>query len=84
MKFSHPLARGAKVWSAKPVKGRAERILVIVTTMALDPKSKRYKKPLVARLSDAALDYLAAHPKEANGFMLINRLRDWREKSRTG
>ena len=31
--FSHPLARGAKVWSATMEDGTERRILVIVTTI---------------------------------------------------
>ena len=77
MAFSHPLARGAKAWPATTQLGAAPRLLVIVTTLALDPKSKRYKKKLVDGLSTAANEYLAANPEEASGFILINRMRDW-------
>jgi hypothetical protein len=76
MSFSHPLARGAKVWTAKADDGSEQPILVIVTTIALEPKEKGYKKSLVERLSRAARDYLA-DSKEASTFMLVHRLRDW-------
>ena len=76
MAFVHPLARGAKVWTAKWHDGGEQRILVIVTTIALDPRQKGYKKSLVERLSRAARDHLAGSD-EAHSFMLINRLRDW-------
>ena len=76
MTFSHPLARAAKVWQAKTHDGGEERLLVIVTTIALDEKSKEYKKGLVERLSGAAQKYLA-DSAAANAFVLINRLRDW-------
>ena len=59
MAFSHPLARGAKVWTAKTHDGGEQRVLVIVTTIPLDPGEKGYKKSLVERLSRAARDYLA-------------------------
>ena len=77
MAFVHPLARAAKAWPATTRSGTVRRMLVIVTTLALDPKSKRYKKKLVNNLSAAANEYLAANPEAASGFILINRLRDW-------
>ena len=76
MAFSHPLARGAKVWTAKAHDGSEQRVLVIVTTIPLDPGEKGYKKSLVERLSRAARDYLA-DSNEAASFMLMPRLRDW-------
>jgi hypothetical protein len=77
MAFVHPLARGAKVWTAKNQDNSDQRILVIVTTISLDATQKGYKKSLVDRLSRAARDHLA-ESKEAGSFMLINRLRDWK------
>ena len=77
MTFQHPLARGAKVWTARGQDESEQRILVIVTTIPLDAEQKGYKKSLVERLSKAARDHLA-ESKEANGFVLINRLRDWK------
>ena len=76
MTFNHPLARGAKVWPAKAHDGSEQNMLVIITTINLDPKSKQYKKGLVERLTNAAQKYLAEH-SVANGFVLINRMRDW-------
>ena len=76
MAFSHPLARGAKVWTARAHDGSEQRVLVIVTTIALDPGEKGYKKSLVERLSRAARDYLA-DSNEAPSFLLMSRLRDW-------
>jgi hypothetical protein len=76
MAFSHPLARAAKVWTAKAHDGGEQRILVIVTTIPLEPNDKGYKKSLVDRLSRAARDYLA-ESNEAASFLLMNRLRDW-------
>ena len=77
MAFVHPLARGAKVWTAKSLDDSEQRTLVIVTTIALDASQKGYKKSLVEKLSRAAHDHLAAS-KEAGAFVLINRLRDWK------
>jgi hypothetical protein len=76
MAFSHPLARGAKFWNAKAHDGSEQRVLVIITTIPLDPGEKGYKKSLVERLSRAARDYLA-DSHDAASFMLMNRLRDW-------
>ena len=59
MAFSHPLARAAKVWTAKANDGAEQRVLVIITTIPLEPNDKGYKKLLVERLSRAARDYLA-------------------------
>lgn len=77
MSFSHPLARGAKVWTAKAQDGSEQRVLVIVTTIPLEPNDKGYKRSLVERLSRAAHDYLA-NSKEAASFVLLSRLRDWK------
>ena len=76
MAFSHPLARAAKVWTAKTHEGAEQRVLVIVTTIPLEPGDKVYKKSLVERLSRAARDYLA-DSNEAPSFLLMSRLRDW-------
>jgi hypothetical protein len=76
MSFSHPLARGAKVWTAKTHDGGEQRVLVIITTIPLEPDEKGYKKSLVERLSHAARDYLA-DSNEAASFLLMSRLRDW-------
>jgi hypothetical protein len=76
MAFSHPLARGAKVWTARAHDGSEQRVLVIVTTIPLDPGEKGYKKSLVERLSRAARDYLA-DSDEAASYLLMSRMRDW-------
>ena len=54
MTFSHPLARASKVWTARTHDGGEQRVLVIVTTIPLEPHDKGYKKSLVERLSRAA------------------------------
>ena len=64
------------MWTAKAHDGGEQRVLVIVTTIALDPGEKGYKKSLVERLSRAARDHLA-DSNEAASFMLMNRMRDW-------
>ncbi|MEK4035489.1 hypothetical protein WOA01_22020 [Methylocystis sp. IM2] len=80
MEFTHPLARGAKVWTAQLGNGETRRILVIVTNAALDPENKRHNSETIERLTAAAQDYLE-DTREADGFLLANRLRDW-ENSR--
>jgi hypothetical protein len=76
MTFAHPLARAAKVWTARGADDSEHRILVIVTTIPLEADHKGYKKALVEKLTRAARDYIA-ESKEAGSFVLINRLRDW-------
>ncbi len=76
MAFAHPLARAARVWTARGADDSEQRILVIVTTIPLDAGQKGYKGPLVEKLASAARDYLVVS-KEAGSYLLINRLRDW-------
>lgn len=76
MTFAHPLARAAKVWTARAADGSEQRVLVIVTTIPLEAGHKGYKKGLVEKLSRAARDHIA-EAQDAGSFMLINRLRDW-------
>ena len=76
MIFSHPLARNASVFTAKNNDGSEYRVLAIVTTLELDPKSQNYKRLFVEKLSRAARDYLA-DSDEAAAFVLMNRPRDW-------
>jgi hypothetical protein len=80
--FTHPLARAARVWRAEGLDGSERRVLVIVTTIELDPKSHRYDDRLVERLSRAAKGYLA-RSSEATAFVLMNRPRNWRECRKT-
>ena len=76
MVFTHPLARGAKVWSANLVGGETKRILVIVTSAELDPSNRKYKPEHIDRLSEAAREYLK-ETGAAEGFLFANRMRDW-------
>ncbi|HEY1780450.1 MAG TPA: hypothetical protein VGG79_08460 [Roseiarcus sp.] len=65
------------MWSAKAPDGAEQRVLVIITTIPLEPGDKGYKKSLVDRLSRSAQDYLA-DSKDAGSYMLMSRLRDWK------
>ena len=76
MSFVHPLARAAKVWTGRRHDNVEQRILVVVTTVPLEPGHKSYKKSLVEKLARAASEHIA-ESKEADSFVLINRLRDW-------
>jgi hypothetical protein len=76
MIFSHPLARRASVFTAKNNDGSEHRVLAIVTTLELDPKSHNYKRLFAEKLSRAGRDYLA-DSDEASAFILMNRPRDW-------
>jgi hypothetical protein len=76
MSFTHPLAKKAKIWPMKSQDGSERRVLVVITTLTLDPESKNYKKNLVQRLSDAVSLYLEANGGVAD-FILLNRMREW-------
>lgn len=76
MDFSHPLARGAKVWTARLRTGEARKILIIVTNAELNAQKKKYNPDNVARLTDAAEAFLEENP-DIDGYVLANRLRDW-------
>ena len=75
--FTHPLARAARIWRAVGDDGTERRILVVVTTMELDPKGRGYKKTMVDKLSRAAKEYLA-RSSGASDYVLMNRMKDWR------
>jgi hypothetical protein len=75
--FKHPLARAACVRPAVSTDGAERPTLVIATTLELDQAHKGYKKSFVDKLSHAVKEHLSRFPDVA-GFVLINRLRDWR------
>jgi hypothetical protein len=59
--------------------GSSQRLLVVVTTLALDSASKKFKEDKVGRLKEAAGEWVAENPLAADGFVLVNRFRDWGE-----
>jgi hypothetical protein len=75
--FSHPLARAARVWRGESHDGSEQRVLVVVTTLELDPNSKHYKAKLVDKLTRAANEHIA-QSSEAGSFIIMNPLRQWR------
>ena len=76
MGFLHPLARKAKVWPMTLHDGTELSVLVIVTTLVLDPQGAGYRKKLVERLNEAARTFVAEH-SDVSDFLLINRAKDW-------
>ncbi len=64
------------MWTASGKDDSEQRVLVVVTTVPLDPAHKGYKKSLIEKLSRAVREHLA-ESKEAESFVLINRMRDW-------
>jgi hypothetical protein len=60
MAFTHPLARAAQVFAAHAHDGAERQVLAIITTLELDPHSRRYNRGLVEKLSAAARDYIAS------------------------
>ena len=74
--FKHPLARKAKVWTSKSREGADQRLLIVVTTLDLNPSDKRYQEKQVERLKGAIEDYIAAAPELA-GYALVNRPKEW-------
>ena len=77
MKFTHPLARDSKVWVSHAEDGSRRRVLVIVTTLSLNPEGQGYKRDKVRRLSEYAKGYVSENPGEADAFLLMNRVKDW-------
>ena len=64
------------MWTARTHDGGEQRVLVIVTTIPLEPDDKGYKKSLVERLSRARATIWPTSI-EAASFLLMSRLRDW-------
>lgn len=80
MDFTHPAARGAKVWTAKLKTGETKKILLIVTNAELNEDKKKYKPDIVSQLVSSAEEFMEEHG-DIDGYVLANRMRDW-ENSR--
>ena len=74
--FKHPLARRATVATAHPRKGGEQKMLLIVTTLVLDPNGSGFNAKNVERLHDAAKAHLAAAPELA-GYLIVDRPKEW-------
>ena len=71
MAFGHPLAREARITKMVARDGKATNVLIVSTTLELDPDHGRFKKDKVGRLADAAMEYLSEHPGKAVGYALF-------------
>jgi len=74
--FKHPLARRAKVWAAKTREGAQQNLLIVVTTLELDPEREAFSQKHFDRLAKAAEEFVAATP-DLQGYALVNRGKDW-------
>ena len=77
MNFKHPLARDAKVWTTAGLKGEARKILVVITTLELDPGHRKFKAEKSKTLSDAAREWIAQNAADVSDVLLVNRPKDW-------
>ena len=76
MTFTHPAARGAKVWTAKLKSGETKNLLIVMTNAELNAEKKRYNGQVVEKLVDAIEEYLQGND-DVDGYVLANRMRDW-------
>ncbi len=72
MKFSHPLARRAKLWQAETLTGEVKQVLVIETTLELEHGHKKFKHEKVDRLREAAKEFVMQHFPVVNEVLLMN------------
>jgi hypothetical protein len=56
--------------------GADRYVLVVVTSLVLNPQSENFKQKLVDRLSEAASAYVAGK-SGITDFVLINRIKEW-------
>ena len=75
MKFSHPLARGSRLGSVESLDGVAQEVLVIITTLELDPGHKKFKVDNVDRLRRAAREFLETHFPGVRDIVLLNPIK---------
>ena len=77
MTFHHPDARDAKVWQTGGIKGKAKRLLVVVTGLELDRDHKKYDPTKIKALSEAAQAWVEEHSAEATDYLLMTRPKMW-------
>ena len=82
MTFHHPDARGSKVWLTGGIKGKAKRLLVVITGLELDKNHKKYHSKKVQVLADAAKAWIEAHQKEATDYLLMTRPKMWDDEEK--
>jgi hypothetical protein len=74
--FTHPAARGAKVWTAKLKSGETKTLLIVMTNAELNKEKKKYNEFVVDPLVLAIEEYI--HDNDhIDGYVLANRMRDW-------
>lgn len=76
MDFTHPAARGAKVWKSKLKSGDTKNLLVVVTNAELNAEKKRYNAEVIDKLVVAIEEFINSSA-DIDGYVLANRLRDW-------
>ena len=72
MKFAHPLSRSARFWVEESIDNGVHDVLVILTTLELDPGHKKFKKDKIDRLREAAKAYLQEHSPSVRRILLMN------------
>ena len=77
MTFHHPDARDAKVWLTGGTKGKAKRLLVVITGLELDKDHKKYDPQKTKVLAEAAKAWIEANPGEATDYLLMTRPKMW-------
>ena len=82
MTFHHPDARDAKVWLTGGIKGKAKRLLVVITGLELDQNEKKYDSKKVQALADAAKAWIEAHQGEATDYLLMTRPKMWDDEEK--
>ena len=77
MTFHHPDARDAKVWQTGGIKGKAKRLLVVITGLELDKSRKKFDAKKIKVLSEAAKEWIEANPAIATDYLLMTRPKMW-------
>ena len=80
MTFHHPDARDAKVWQTGGVKGKAKRLLVVITELELDKDHKKFDAKKIEGLCEAAKEWIGAHTTDATDYLLMTRPKMWDEE----
>lgn len=74
--FKHPLARNATLAKLHPRDGDETSVLVVVTTLTLEPDAKGYSAKNIARLHEAARAFVA-QTEGVTAYALVNRPKEW-------
>ena len=74
--FKHPLARAATVARLRGRDGTEQDCLIIVTTLEIIPEAKGYSAKNVARLNEAAKEFLDENEGIAT-YTVVKRPKEW-------